>query len=107
MCHSERRRQEAQTLTFICSHQVDPSASNLNTNDVFVLKSPSALYVWRGQGANDEEMEAAKHVVSFLGGSPSHVSENKEPGGCADDAADHRDLTSNAPQSSADFLMNE
>ncbi|KAF6730771.1 Gelsolin [Oryzias melastigma] len=59
--------------------EVDPSASNLNTNDVFVLKSPSALYVWRGQGANDEEMEAAKHVVSFLGGSPSHVSENKEP----------------------------
>ncbi|RVE61080.1 hypothetical protein OJAV_G00167110 [Oryzias javanicus] len=59
--------------------EVDPSASNLNTNDVFVLKSPSALYVWRGKGANDEEVKAAKHVVSFLGGTPSQVSENKEP----------------------------
>lgn len=64
------------------SPQVDVSASNLNTNDVFVLKSPSGLFVWRGIGASDEEMEAAKHVVGYLGGSPSQVSEGKEPGGC-------------------------
>lgn len=68
-----------------CPHvfpQVEASASNLNTNDVFVLKSPSALFVWRGVGASDEEMGAAKHVTSFLGGSASQVSEGKEPGGC-------------------------
>ncbi|XP_059200068.1 scinderin like b isoform X1 [Centropristis striata] len=59
--------------------EVEPSASSLNTNDVFVLKSPSALFVWRGVGASDEEMEAAKHVVGFLGGNPSSVSEGKEP----------------------------
>ncbi|XP_077393956.1 scinderin like b isoform X2 [Festucalex cinctus] len=59
--------------------EVDVSASNMNTNDVFVLKSRSALYVWRGVGASDDEMEAAKHVVGFLGGSASHVSEGKEP----------------------------
>uniref|UniRef100_A0A3P9IYK5 Macrophage-capping protein n=1 Tax=Oryzias latipes TaxID=8090 RepID=A0A3P9IYK5_ORYLA len=59
--------------------EVNPTASNLNTNDVFVLKSPSALYVWRGKGASDEEVKAAKHVVNFLGGTPSNVSENKEP----------------------------
>uniref|UniRef100_A0A8C3A2K1 Scinderin like b n=1 Tax=Cyclopterus lumpus TaxID=8103 RepID=A0A8C3A2K1_CYCLU len=58
------------------------SASSLNTNDVFVLKSPNALYVWRGVGASDEEMEAAKYVVDFLGGSAKHVSEGSEPGGC-------------------------
>lgn len=62
--------------------QVEASASNLNTNDVFVLKSPNALYVWRGVGASDEEMAAANHVVKFLGGSPSQVSEGKEPGKC-------------------------
>lgn len=62
--------------------QVEASASNLNTNDVFVLKSSNALFVWRGVGASDEEMEAAKHVVNFLGGSPSQVSEGKEPGEC-------------------------
>lgn len=62
--------------------QVEASASSLNTNDVFVLKTPGALFVWRGVGASDEEMDAAKHVVGFLGGSPSQVSEGKEPGGC-------------------------
>lgn len=67
--------------TSLCvSSQVEASASNLNTNDVFVLKSSNALFVWRGTGASDEEMEAAKHVVGFLGGSPSQVSEGKESG---------------------------
>lgn len=60
--------------------QVKACASNLNTNDVFVLKSPTALFVWRGIGATDEEVEAAKHVVGFLGGSPTQVAEGKEPG---------------------------
>ncbi|XP_005802408.1 adseverin-like [Xiphophorus maculatus] len=59
--------------------EVKASASNLNTNDVFVLKSPKGLFVWRGVGASEEEMNAAKHVVGFLGGSPSNVSEGKEP----------------------------
>lgn len=62
--------------------QVEACASNLNTNDVFVLKSSNALFVWRGVGASDEELEAANHVVKFLGGSPSQVSEGKEPGEC-------------------------
>ncbi|KAF7669778.1 hypothetical protein LDENG_00124040 [Lucifuga dentata] len=61
--------------------EVDPSAANLNTNDVFVLKTPDALFVWQGVGASDKEMGAAKHVVDFLGGSASHVSEGKEPAG--------------------------
>ncbi|XP_068458880.1 scinderin like b isoform X2 [Clinocottus analis] len=60
--------------------EVEVCASSLNTNDVFVLKTPNALYVWRGVGASDEEMEAAKHVVGFLGGSATHVSEGSEPG---------------------------
>ncbi|XP_043988970.1 scinderin like b isoform X1 [Gambusia affinis] len=59
--------------------EVEASASNLNTNDVFVLKYPKGLFVWRGVGASEEEMNAAKHIVGFLGGSPSNVSEGKEP----------------------------
>ncbi|XP_075877089.1 scinderin like b [Nelusetta ayraudi] len=59
--------------------EVEATASNLNTNDVFVLKSPKALFVWRGVGASDEEMAASKHVVGFLGGSATQVSEGKEP----------------------------
>ncbi|XP_039671012.1 scinderin like b isoform X1 [Perca fluviatilis] len=60
--------------------EVEVSASKLNTNDVFVLKTPKALFVWRGVGASDEEVGASKHVVDFLGGSATQVSEGKESG---------------------------
>lgn len=60
--------------------QVEASSSNLNSNDVFVLKTPKALFVWRGAGATDKEMEASKHVAGFLGGNSSQVTEGKEPG---------------------------
>uniref|UniRef100_A0A7N6BSQ9 Macrophage-capping protein n=1 Tax=Anabas testudineus TaxID=64144 RepID=A0A7N6BSQ9_ANATE len=59
--------------------EVDATASKLNTNDVFVLKTPNTVYVWQGVGASSEENEAAKHVVSLLGGSATNVSEGKEP----------------------------
>uniref|UniRef100_A0A8C5B0W9 Scinderin like b n=1 Tax=Gadus morhua TaxID=8049 RepID=A0A8C5B0W9_GADMO len=59
--------------------EVRPCASNLNTNDVFVLKAPDATVVWQGLGASEEEVAAAKHVVDALGGSVSNVTEGKEP----------------------------
>ncbi|MBN3313295.1 ADSV protein, partial [Atractosteus spatula] len=61
--------------------EVKACASSLNTNDVFVLKAPDATYVWRGVGATEEEVAAAKHVVAMLKGSASEVSEGKEPAG--------------------------
>ncbi|KAI4894107.1 hypothetical protein NFI96_020169, partial [Prochilodus magdalenae] len=61
--------------------EVKPCASSLNTNDVFVLKTPDSLFVWKGLGANAEEVDAAKHVVTFLGGKPTDVGEGKEPAG--------------------------
>lgn len=67
-------------LSFCLFLQVEALSSNLNSNDVFVLKTPNALYVWRGTGATDEEMEASKHVVGFLGGTHVQVQEGKEPG---------------------------
>ncbi|MGH0155872.1 UNVERIFIED_CONTAM: hypothetical protein FKN15_049432 [Acipenser sinensis] len=60
--------------------QVAACASSLNTNDVFVLKAPDAVYVWKGVGATDEEMVAAKHVLSLLGGKSVEIAEGKEPG---------------------------
>uniref|UniRef100_A0A671RMH7 Adseverin-like n=1 Tax=Sinocyclocheilus anshuiensis TaxID=1608454 RepID=A0A671RMH7_9TELE len=60
--------------------EVEPSASNLNTNDVFVLKSSDCVFVWKGAGASDEERVAAKYVVSVLGGQSTDVAEGKEPG---------------------------
>uniref|UniRef100_A0A8B9L5S5 Scinderin like a n=1 Tax=Astyanax mexicanus TaxID=7994 RepID=A0A8B9L5S5_ASTMX len=64
---------------FLLSPQVDPTAANLNTNDVFVLKSPDSMFLWRGHGATEEELAAAKFVCTFLGGSASEVIEGKEP----------------------------
>ncbi|KAK3513395.1 hypothetical protein QTP70_014221 [Hemibagrus guttatus] len=61
--------------------EVKPCASNLNSNDVFVLKSPDSLFVWRGVGASDTEVIGAKFVVSYLGGKPVDVTEGKEPAG--------------------------
>uniref|UniRef100_A0A4W5M755 Scinderin like a n=1 Tax=Hucho hucho TaxID=62062 RepID=A0A4W5M755_9TELE len=62
--------------------EVEPSAAFLNTNDVFVLKSPDTVFLWRGVGATEEELAAAQYVTSFLGGGcATAVSEGKEPAG--------------------------
>lgn len=60
--------------------QVEPTASALNTNDVFVLKTPEALYLWKGKGQTGEEMDAARYVASLLGGAVTEVEEGEEPG---------------------------
>ena len=59
---------------------MEPTAASLNTNDVFALKSPQSTFLWRGMGASEEEMTAAKYVANFLGGSATEVLEGKEPG---------------------------
>ncbi|XP_051986064.1 gelsolin-like [Xyrauchen texanus] len=61
--------------------EVETSAAKLNTNDVFVLKCPDGMFLWRGTGASEEEMAAAKYVCSFLGGSATEILEGKEPAG--------------------------
>uniref|UniRef100_A0A3Q2E2W6 Scinderin like a n=2 Tax=Cyprinodon variegatus TaxID=28743 RepID=A0A3Q2E2W6_CYPVA len=61
--------------------EVEATASSLNTNDVFVLKSPNSLFVWKGKGASLDEMTAAKYVAGMLGGTPTEMEESKEPAG--------------------------
>uniref|UniRef100_A0AAQ4NXF4 Scinderin like a n=1 Tax=Gasterosteus aculeatus aculeatus TaxID=481459 RepID=A0AAQ4NXF4_GASAC len=49
--------------------EVVPTASSLNTNDVFVLKSPSSLFTWVGKGATPEEkckMDKLSFVLVFV-----------------------------------------
>lgn len=67
---------------FVSVTQVEPTASSLNTNDVFVLKSPESLFLWKGKGATPEEMAAAEYVAGLLGGTGTVVEEAKEPGEC-------------------------
>ncbi|KAM7012013.1 scinderin like a [Tautogolabrus adspersus] len=59
--------------------EVLPTASSLNSNDVFVLKASNSLFTWKGKGATPEEMAAAKYVAGLLGGTPSEVQELQEP----------------------------
>ncbi|CAB1453805.1 unnamed protein product [Pleuronectes platessa] len=59
--------------------EVEPVASSLNTNDVFVLKESNSVMLWVGKGGTTEEMEAAKYVASLLGGTVTQVEETKEP----------------------------
>lgn len=68
--------------------QVEPSASSLNTNDVFVLKTPKALMLWVGKGGTPEEKEAAKYVAGMLGGTATEVQETKEPGECCSQSSE-------------------
>ncbi|KAF8381016.1 hypothetical protein PRIPAC_70158, partial [Pristionchus pacificus] len=39
--------------------QVEESASSLNSNDVFILETPSKNYIWLGQGSNTREKATA------------------------------------------------
>ncbi len=66
----------------LCVPQVEPTASSLNTNDVFVLKSPDSHFIWKGKGATPEEMAAAKYVGGLLGGTATEVEETQEPCEC-------------------------
>uniref|UniRef100_A0A4W3HKF4 Scinderin like a n=1 Tax=Callorhinchus milii TaxID=7868 RepID=A0A4W3HKF4_CALMI len=60
--------------------EVNCDAESLNTNDSFVLKTSKQTYIWKGVGASDAEVDAAKYVVSVLGGSETVVKEGSEPG---------------------------
>ncbi|KAG9354505.1 hypothetical protein JZ751_001215 [Albula glossodonta] len=61
--------------------EVDASASNLNSNDVFVLVTPATTFLWEGHGASDVEKQGAQQLCEILGVSASELSE----GGEADD----------------------
>uniref|UniRef100_A0A674HPP3 Villin-1 n=1 Tax=Taeniopygia guttata TaxID=59729 RepID=A0A674HPP3_TAEGU len=46
--------------------EVPVRASSLNSNDVFVLKTPSCCYLWYGKGCSGDEREMAKTVADII-----------------------------------------
>ncbi|XP_070188427.1 advillin-like isoform X2 [Littorina saxatilis] len=44
--------------------QVDLRASSLNSNDVFVIFTKTAVYIWAGKGCTGDEREMAKQVAA-------------------------------------------
>ncbi|XP_044205209.1 advillin [Thunnus albacares] len=64
--------------------EVPALATSLNSNDVFLLKSQSGLYLWCGKGSSGDERAMAKEVSSVIGqnsqnGSEEIVAEGQEP----------------------------
>lgn len=47
--------------------EVPALAASLNSNDVFLLKSQSEIYLWCGKGSSGDEREMAKEVSSVIG----------------------------------------
>uniref|UniRef100_A0A7N5JIF9 Gelsolin n=1 Tax=Ailuropoda melanoleuca TaxID=9646 RepID=A0A7N5JIF9_AILME len=60
--------------------EINPTAKELNSNDVFVLKTPSAAYLWIGQGASNAEKSGAQELLKVLGVKATQTAEGREPG---------------------------
>ncbi|XP_007540787.1 advillin [Poecilia formosa] len=64
--------------------EVPALATSLNSNDVFLLKSQSGIYLWCGKGSSGDERAMAKEVSSVVGlgsekGFEEIVAEGQEP----------------------------
>ncbi|XP_045152839.1 villin-1 [Echinops telfairi] len=57
-----RGTSDANTKAF----EVPPRANSLNSNDVFVLRTPSCCYLWCGKGCSGDEREMAKMVADTI-----------------------------------------
>ncbi|XP_009075951.1 PREDICTED: villin-1-like [Acanthisitta chloris] len=60
--------------------EVPVRASSLNSNDVFVLRTPSCCYLWYGKGCSGDEREMGKTVADIISKSEKPViAEGQEP----------------------------
>ncbi|NXK01609.1 VILI protein, partial [Herpetotheres cachinnans] len=60
--------------------EVPIRASSLNSNDVFVLKTPSCCYLWYGKGCSGDEREMGKTVADIISKTEKLViAEGQEP----------------------------
>lgn len=62
------------------SWQLDATASQLNSNDAFVLVTPGGSFLWVGVGASNTEKQGAQQLCDILGVSASDLSEGGESG---------------------------
>ncbi|XP_028337604.1 villin-1 [Physeter macrocephalus] len=60
--------------------EVPAQAASLNSNDVFILKTPSCCYLWCGKGCSGDEREMAKMVADTISRTEKQVVvEGQEP----------------------------
>ncbi|XP_053552194.1 gelsolin isoform X2 [Bombina bombina] len=68
----------ASSSGFTRAVELEATANNLNSNDAFVLKTPTAAYLWFGQGSSDAEKRGANDLLNILGISASQIAEGGE-----------------------------
>ncbi|XP_030647090.1 gelsolin b [Chanos chanos] len=68
----------ANTAGFTRAVEVDAVASNLNSNDAFVLMKPSGSVLWVGHGTSDPEKQGAQQLSNLLGIEVTEVTEGDE-----------------------------
>ena len=61
--------------------QVPEVAASLNSEDVFILETPSNTWIWTGEGSNEDEQELAVGMAAFVaeGRDAEKVAEGSEP----------------------------
>uniref|UniRef100_A0A7N6FE36 Gelsolin n=1 Tax=Anabas testudineus TaxID=64144 RepID=A0A7N6FE36_ANATE len=60
--------------------EVDLSSSSLNSNDVFLVVSPSGSWMWKGKSSSSAEVKGAEHLSGILQVTPTLLEEGKEEG---------------------------
>ena len=50
----------------IRAEQVGEFAVSLNSDDVFILETPSKTWIWSGEGSDEDELEIAKGIGMYV-----------------------------------------
>ncbi|XP_059094950.1 gelsolin, cytoplasmic-like isoform X1 [Tigriopus californicus] len=58
--------------------QVEEKAASLNSDDTFILETPSKTFIWKGQGTSDDEKEIARGMIEVV--SPGREVDEVEEG---------------------------
>ncbi|CAG0921435.1 unnamed protein product [Notodromas monacha] len=68
------------------AEQVPEVTASLASDDVFLLETPTATYIWAGKGSSDEEKAMATNIRSVVSpnAEPQMVAEGEEPEGFFD-----------------------
>ncbi|GFX69527.1 gelsolin, cytoplasmic [Trichonephila clavipes] len=63
------------------AEQVSETSDSLNSNDVFILETPSATFLWIGKDSNEEEHDMGRKLIEFAspGREVIEIKEEEEP----------------------------
>uniref|UniRef100_A0A668T1R2 Gelsolin n=1 Tax=Oreochromis aureus TaxID=47969 RepID=A0A668T1R2_OREAU len=75
---------------------VEPSSSRLNSNDVFLLVSPSGSWMWKGSRSNSDELKGAEQLAEILHVIPTLLDEGEEQDGFWDTLGGQQDYCRSA-----------